>query len=319
MKMRLKRSKDVYPLVNFNKAFHCVTCAVTALLVFIPLALSQRSLAFAADPSDSLDVKVEDLSNIPSELHLGAELDRCFQIESPSAESFIRISIVLSDGTDVIADAYATPHEQHWTKGKDNKWYFKEPLSRGSAATFSTTMSLTGKSLHASQSKSAAHTSLIETVTAEAVQTEAVTPDWNSEFPWGIPDSSPDIKNDTIVNGDGHENDPDNPQGGSLTDNRHEDPDGFQGTNDHPGWIQDPDITKRFVGTDGSVQDASGIQRSEGVGKNPLPKTGDDALMEAVAIISAILIAFLLVVDICYHRFKTKQERTFQGIERKNL
>lgn len=231
--------------------------------------------AYAQDAQTGIGLSIAQDGIEAETLHIGDSVPRRFEVAAANCSCYVRVSFSLEASGNPIDDAYSAPNESGWLKCGDGKWYLTSPLSAGCSAGCSVDMSLSGKGILPSAVNGGIGVPLSETVTAEAIDASAVEPDWTLSDPWNT-DSGIEKSDSSIGLGEG-------------------------GMPIASGNILPKAASGDGLGLAHVPQDDLGVLSG-------LPQTGDIPILGLVVMCALILAAFLLCVDIAFHRYKCRKE-----------
>lgn len=183
--------------IIFQKDSH-LWLQVVAVMIFVSLIVSLfvPSLAAALDAEKNITIDLEEISSPVTEVYIGQSVKRQFKISAFEDDCYIRLKtdIDVIDGSSVCR--YGNPAEQGWMPAKDGWWYYSEPLSAGDAVTFSSCMSIADN--FEVRAKSLKNIEFLELTTAEAIDSDALIPNWESDDPWAGLASDPSVSKDYV-------------------------------------------------------------------------------------------------------------------------
>lgn len=268
---------------------------IVLVLSLALLALAHPTPAWSADKDTEhvIDIQLVDESESSDDLKLGDSLSRSFKVISQEDDCYVRLDMCLSALGAELKDAYRSSQSSEWRSFDDGKWYCMTPIAKGQSVRLDVLMEPSGKEL-SDRAASGDQLQLKEVVTAEAIDASAVTPNWQNGLPWGAVGAPPAQDTDRIdsvggVSGDVGES-------GTVD----------EGLSASGGSHDGLTIARATLGS------TSGSNPSKLV--SGLAATGDLSALEMVLIVASISALLLLVIDILYHRYKCKQEKSVSKI-----
>lgn len=187
--------------------------AVMSLFVIIVLAIgmvasvgASEALALANSAPSKVDIELE-VDAETSDIQLGEEHDRVYEISNIEDPAYVRLIPALTfNGADI--EKHDLDLGDGWIKAADGYYYFTTPMNRGDHQGLDARILFDGTEPYIVSLNSGDKVSLVETVTAEAIQAQDMFPDFNADEPWkdaykGSYEPSTDTENKNVVSGSG--------------------------------------------------------------------------------------------------------------------
>ncbi len=187
--------------------------ALMSVFVVVSLSISMiasvgTSAALAQVNNDPTKVDIELEVDAPSaDIRLGEEHDRVYEIKNIEDAAYIRLIPTLKfNGEDI--DKLELDLGADWIKAADGYYYYTLPLDQEGHQDLDAKILFEGNEPYIVKMNSGDKISLIETVTAEAIQAKDMYPDFSADEPWkdaykGPYEPSVDTENKNVTSGSG--------------------------------------------------------------------------------------------------------------------
>ena len=170
------------------------------LLLVIAICDLSRTTAWASGSSERVSIELEELSAPEEEIYIGQVLDRLFKVHVLEDGCYIRLKTSISSSGAESMCRYRDPKEDGWILADDGWWYLPYALKGGQEASFSSSMTVCDGAIAVKQNSELVRFS--EITTAEALDENALNPDWESSNPWKGVEANTSIPKDSVSIGD---------------------------------------------------------------------------------------------------------------------
>lgn len=203
--------------LTFKKAF--LGLVVAALLAFgmVASVFSSEALAQTTTPSkDVVDIELDVMTPQGSTVKLGDDNGRIYEVRNIGDEAYVRLVPTFEHEGETFAK-HAVELGSGWIQAPDGYYYYTKPMTTNSKQDIPANIIIDGTEPFLVDLKPGDAIAFTEGVTAEAIQTKDMYPNWESDEPWegaykGSYEPSSDVVYRDVISPSGQ------PQTGDTTD-----------------------------------------------------------------------------------------------------
>lgn len=156
---------------------------------------------------NEVEIELSQVAPIEGMISIGDTVEREFCIKSLKGECYIRVRAEIVASEDAKSPESFGSQDPRWKHGKDGWWYFCEPVKARSEMEFKFNFSISGNEPFVndrliqlrSHDDAVVSMDLSEIVVAEAIQADAVEPNWDYEDPWSANGALDEVDRDVDV------------------------------------------------------------------------------------------------------------------------